>query len=299
MNIFQLLCFVTLAGTATFSEASDKLYISQSSFSNNIQTMEKELGVGLVIRQRGTVTFTSAGHAFLKHARKIVDEYNHINVLLREYKQSAGDRVLLYTDRLSSYGYNDLLARFKHSYPEIQIEVVELVDESLEEAAKRCRDFVGITFSSKKKASPGIKSHTLVTDRLAALVTKSHGFAKKRSIKLDELSKESLQIISNRQSDFLNGFTLEQFLKAGVTPNVAPLDLWYNTIRETIRDLGVPAVLPERVAKIFCQDDMKVTPIDTESFYINVVIPNECKNEAALRFFEFASGIYDGNVSVN
>ncbi|MCL2366417.1 MAG: LysR family transcriptional regulator [Oscillospiraceae bacterium] len=289
MNIFQLLCFVTLAGTATFSEASDKLYISQSSFSNNIQTMEKELEVDLVVRQRGTVTFTDAGHAFLSHARKIVDEYSNVNKLLREYKQSSGERVLLYTDRLSSYGYNDLITRFKNKHPEIQIEIIELVDENLDEMVKKSSDFVGITFSSKKKAGFGTKCHTLVTDRLAAFVTKAHCFSKKRSIKLSDLSNEPFQIISNRQSDFLNEFTLGQFHKAGVAPNVVSLDLWYSTLRETIRDLGVPAILPEKVARIFCQEDMKVTPTDADKFFINVVIPEACKNSAALRFFEFAS----------
>ena len=289
MSIFQLLCFVTLSGAATFSEAAEKLYISQSSFSNNIQTIERELGVGLVIRERGTLTLTEAGVAFLVYAKRIVEEYENIGELLNDYKQSSENRVLIYTDPLSSYGYNSLLTDFKLRVPEIQTEVIELEEENFEEVIKTQQNVVGIVFSTKKKAAPGTKILTIVSDRLAAFVDKTHALAKNRRIQPRELRNEALQVISYRQSRFLNNLTMAQFKKAGFVPNVEPLDLWYNTIRETIRELGIPAIIPERVARIFCQQDMKVIPLDTKEFHINLVISENCPHNAALRFFGFAA----------
>jgi hypothetical protein len=212
-----------------------------------------------------------------------------MNKLLHDYRKSAENRVMIYTDPLSSYGYNSLLVNFKHHFPEIQTEVVELVSESLDDFVKAQKDAVGIKFSTNQKARPGTKSHTIVSDRLAAFVGQSHRLVGSGDIELSEFKDEMLQIISYRQSQFLNGFTLEQFRKAGFVPNVAPFDLWYNTARETIRDLDVPAVFPEMVAKIFCEQDTRVIGINADSFYITVVISDECTHSAALRFFEFAS----------
>lgn len=292
MSIFQLLCFVTLAGATTFSEAAEKLYISQSSFSNNIQTIEKELGVNLVTRERGALALTEAGCAFLKYAKKITDEYEHINKILKDYRLSSEKRVTIYTDPLSSYGYNALLTNFKLHFPEIQTEFIELVEDNVTGNISNIqKDVVRILFSTNKTPDLGTKCHTLVSDRLAALVDKSHYLAKSKRVQLHDIGYEQVQVISSRQSRFLNEFTLEQFKKSALFPNIAPLDLWYNTARESIRELGIPAILPERVAQIFCEQDMKVIGIDSEKFHIKIVISEECEHETAQIFYNFAIGI--------
>ncbi|MCL2401990.1 MAG: LysR family transcriptional regulator, partial [Oscillospiraceae bacterium] len=280
MSIFQLLCFVTLSNTATFSEAAEKLYISQSSFSYNIQTIEKELGVSLVIREKGILALTEAGRAFLSYAKKIVEEYEHLNELLRDCKHSAENRVLFYTDPLNSYSYNELIANFKLSYPEIQTEIVELVNERFDDIIKTQKDVVGIVFSTNKETDPGTKCHTLISDRLAILVGKSHRLTGCARIKLHDIEDEMIQTISFRQSQFLNEFILRQFRNANLIPNIAPLDLWYTTVRATISDLGIPAVLPESAARLICMEDTKVVGIDTEEFYIKVIISDECTHSA-------------------
>ena len=290
------MCFVALSDAATFSEASEKLYISQSSFSNNIQTLEKELGVSLVIRERGTLAFTEEGSALLRYAMRIVEEYRHIKDVLSAYKQSADDRVSIYIDPLSSYGFNDVLASFKTLFPEIQTEIVELSNESFSDILRGNKDVLGMVFSTKKTSYSGTKCHTLVSDRLASLVGTSHRLARSKRISLNDIREEKVQIISHRQSQFLNEFTQEQFRIAGFLPNIAPFDLWYNTMREPIRDLGIIAILPEVVAKIFCQPDMRVVGINAEKFYINLVVSDNCTNRAALRFFEFATE-FDRDVS--
>ena len=295
VSIFQLLCFVTLSGTATFSEAAEKLYLSQSSLSNNIQTIEREFGVSLVTRERGTLSLTEAGFAFLAYAKSIVDEYDNINELLKDYKQSSENRVLIYTDPLSSYGYNRMLTGFKLNFSDIQTEIVELENESFDDVISTQKDAVGIVFSTEKQTSPGKKCLTIASDKLAVLVSKTHNLAKCKHVLPGQLQDEVLQIISYRQSPFLNDFTMAQFDKAGFKPNAAPFDLWYNTARETIRELGIPAVFPERVANIFCEQDMKVIDLDTEQFHINVVISEDCTHNAALKFYEFAVAFLDAN----
>jgi len=289
LNTFQLQCFVTLSNTATFSEAAERLYISQSSFSNNIQSIEQELGVNLIVRGKGMLTFTEAGTVFLSYAKRIVDEFEKVPLLLRDYKSSLENRVLIYADPLSSYAYNTLLVEFNKEHPEIQTDIIEIGDETLYNMMESNNNIIGIVFSPTKKAHLGTMCLTLVSDRLAALVVKSHRLALSRRIKVSEIRNDEIQIISDRQSRFLNDFTLAQFRKEGFIPNVAPLDLWYNTAKETIRELGISAVFPEQVAKIFLRPGLRVVGLDVEKFYINVVMSENCKNAAAMCFYNYAS----------
>jgi len=288
LKIFQLMCFVALRNVSTFSEAAEKLYVSQSSFSNNIQSLERELGVKLIIRGTRSFSFTEAGKTFLVKAEKIVNEYNRMIRLLQDYKKSSKDRLLILADPMSSYGYNLMLTSFKQHFPTIQTEVAEFAEESFEDILKEQQDTVGIVFSISKEAPPRTKSYTLVTDRLAAFMSEFHPLANQERLRLKDLRDEVLQIIGPRQSRFLNQFVLDQCHKAGFEPNIARLDLWYSTMLESIRGQGYPAVIPEMAARFFCKEDTRVIPLDSEEFYINILISDACTHSAALKFFEFA-----------
>ena len=59
--------FTTWQRPRSFSEASKKLFISQSAVSQSIKTLEKKLGQTLFIRSTKKVQLTAAGALLLKH----------------------------------------------------------------------------------------------------------------------------------------------------------------------------------------------------------------------------------------
>lgn len=289
MNIFQVLCFVTLAHASTFHEAAEKLYVSQSSFSNNIQTIERQLGVSLVERGARGFSLTEAGAAFLVYAENIIGEHDRMTTLLAEYKKAGGKRVLLFADHLSSFGYNDALIDFRHEAPEIQTELTELAGESIADILKTHKNAVCIVFSSDEATQPGTKKHTLLRDHLAVLVNKTHPLASSAKIRMQDLRDEPLQIVMLKQSPFLHDFVLQQCHKAGFTPHINSYTLWYSTMIGILRELNHVAVIPKKVAQIFCPPDMRVIDItDADPYFINVVISEDCAHHAAVRFFDFA-----------
>ena len=64
MNHRQLDCFLTVAETLNFSQAAKQLYLSQAAVSQQIQSLEKELGFPLFVRTRHQVELTEAGRYF-------------------------------------------------------------------------------------------------------------------------------------------------------------------------------------------------------------------------------------------
>lgn len=72
MNIENLKTFITLSELKNFTQTADKYYIVQSTVTNRIMELEKELGKKLFIRNRKNVELTEEGVHFLSYAKRIV-----------------------------------------------------------------------------------------------------------------------------------------------------------------------------------------------------------------------------------
>ena len=73
----QLHGFLTIAEKQSFTAAADALYISQSALSQQMQTLERELGFVLFDRSTRRTTLTEAGRSFYQNAQKLQSLYTH------------------------------------------------------------------------------------------------------------------------------------------------------------------------------------------------------------------------------
>ena len=73
MDFNQLSYFIAIARYGNFTAAAKAFFVSQPCISHQIQSLEKELGVRLFIRNTRSVELTAAGEIFLEDAKKMVD----------------------------------------------------------------------------------------------------------------------------------------------------------------------------------------------------------------------------------
>ena len=71
VKLAQLKSFAALAEELHFGTAAARVHVSQPPFSRQIQSLERELGVALVIRSNQRVILTPAGAAFYKAIQKV------------------------------------------------------------------------------------------------------------------------------------------------------------------------------------------------------------------------------------
>jgi DNA-binding transcriptional LysR family regulator len=71
MNIRQLDCFLTVADLLSFSAAAEKLYLSQSAVSQQIISLENDIGCQLFIRDRRSANLTPAGEFLCTRLKEI------------------------------------------------------------------------------------------------------------------------------------------------------------------------------------------------------------------------------------
>lgn len=75
MTLSQIMYFLAVVKYKTFTQASDELYISQSSLSKQIKALELELGHTLFNREAKENTLTAEGERFLVYANKFSKDY--------------------------------------------------------------------------------------------------------------------------------------------------------------------------------------------------------------------------------
>jgi len=76
MNTEELKTFIFLSKVKNFTLAAEQLYIAQSTVTNRISELEKEVGKKLFSRGAKTVTLTEAGEIFLRYAERILELQN-------------------------------------------------------------------------------------------------------------------------------------------------------------------------------------------------------------------------------
>jgi molybdate transport repressor ModE-like protein len=76
MEIRELRAFSAVAEEGSVSGAGRKLHLSQSAVSQTIQSLERQLGVQLLIRGAGGATLTDAGAVLLREARTLIAQHD-------------------------------------------------------------------------------------------------------------------------------------------------------------------------------------------------------------------------------
>ena len=90
MELPQLRYFVTLAEELHFGRAAPREHMVQSALSQQLQRLERELGVLLLDRTTHHVELTPAGSAFLIEARQILAQVDRAALAARLAPPSRG-----------------------------------------------------------------------------------------------------------------------------------------------------------------------------------------------------------------
>lgn len=125
MTIFQMRCFLQVAKLLSFTEAAERMYISQSSLSRNIASIEQELEVRLFDRGNNTILLTSAGKELNNGLEKICDYYDSLCISVKHAALGVSGelRIGLLADQLFDPSVAQTILQFKDECPEISLDI--------------------------------------------------------------------------------------------------------------------------------------------------------------------------------
>lgn len=190
MELFQLRYFVAAARLLHFTHAAEEMCVSQPSLSQQIASLERELGTALFLRQGRSVQLTDAGEVLLRHATRILEEEAAARRAVQEVLGLERGRITIWT--LPTPGQHllpPLLAAFRQAHPQIGVVLRETVPaRAVAEAVAEGRADVGIVHLPYQVE--GLQERVLLREELALVTPSNHPLTQQHRVTLADTAQE-------------------------------------------------------------------------------------------------------------
>src|SRR5690242_5616798 len=128
MELRHLRYFVAVAEELHFAHAAERLHISPPSLTQQIQSLERELGARLFVRTKRDVKLTDAGARFLDEARATLQQAERAELVARRAGRGEVGRVEI--SFVSSAACTGLLTvalpSYRQSFPLVELAIRKL-----------------------------------------------------------------------------------------------------------------------------------------------------------------------------
>lgn len=241
MNIQKYMAFVKTVEYGSFTKASEVLNYSQSGISRMIGDLEKEWKVTLLERNKTGVKLTSDGTKLLPRAKRLIDEYEKLQIEVDELNglQSGLIRIGTFSS-VATHWLPRIIKEFQKDYPNIDYELLLGDYTEIEEWIVTGRVDCGFL---RIPANPDFDVAFLDQDRLLAVLPEKHPFAKYDKFPIAEFVNEPFMLLEKGTRAEI----WEVFERSGISPKVH-FTTWddYAIMSMVESGLGV-SVLPELI----------------------------------------------------
>jgi DNA-binding transcriptional LysR family regulator len=190
MDLSELHVFLTVAAERSFSRAATKLHRTQPAVSQAIRRLEDELGERLFDRSSKQGTLTEAGRVLRDYAQRLMRLSEEAEMAVRELRDLQRGRVLVGANEAAVHALLPLIARFRVSHPQIQVDVRRVPSRQVGvEVLQGSLDFGVITFQPSER---GLHALNMGPDELVMLVHPQHALANRKQVTMAEFGRETV-----------------------------------------------------------------------------------------------------------
>jgi len=166
-DLRQLQAFVTLADTANYREAANRLFITQPALTKQIQGLEQALGSTLFNRGRHGAELTAIGAQLLTQASALVEHGKGFERHALALASGVAGRLKIGFG-LSSFALApSLVARFKQQVANVMVHLQDMPSAIQQEQLLSGQLQLGFM---RRPDTPQLQEHRLLTDRLVLAV---------------------------------------------------------------------------------------------------------------------------------
>jgi DNA-binding transcriptional LysR family regulator len=265
--------FLAVADELHFGRAAARLHISQPSLSYAIRNLEESLGVDLFTRTKREVRLTDAGRLLLAEAPGALAEIER--ALTRAGQAGRGELGELsvgFIPSTASWLAPSCVRTFRATYPDVSLELVEMLDEPLLEAVAAHQLDVALVRTPHANADD-ISCEPVFSDRMCVVVPRAHRLAQNDELSYADLAEERFVLCScaRPRAEVREGFdpVVERCLASGFSPQVVQeSSLPYTTLGLVQAGVGI-TVLSE-LFRMLCPNELAFVPLKGERGVIHV-----------------------------
>jgi DNA-binding transcriptional LysR family regulator len=254
MEIYQIIHFIAIVETGSFTIGADRAAVSQSAISASIAKLEAEFGVQLLDRRRSPVVPTDAGERLLEAGRAILQICNTVKGELETIARPKLLRIGI-PQSFSNRHVSKMLGSFRRINSHVAIEVSDVPSERLIELlAERQVDAV-LTILDGGAAKFPIR--VLFKEPYVLAVPLDHRLAQRESATVADLHDEPFIVRTGRDrfEDASNAL-ISRGIKIRVVYRTAQIDRTLALVAAGVGLSFIPARLGTPAVKLVQVADM-------------------------------------------
>ncbi|SNY54588.1 LysR family transcriptional regulator [Paractinoplanes atraurantiacus] len=210
--------FLTLAEELHFTRAAQRLFVSQPALSNQIQRLERAVGVPLFARSARGVALTAAGHGFLPYAQQALAALKA--GLAAAAPQPPALRVDVLDAELSLP--REVLKRLRAAHHGLQLTVT--AEGSVSQRRRILAGDLDAGFCGLgAPAGEALTVQPIATEPVDLIVATGHRLARDGGVALSEAANEVFYLPHDALAPEWREFVLNECRRAGFEPALYPM----------------------------------------------------------------------------
>jgi len=191
MNLKQLEVFIAVAESGSFSRAAEITFLTQSTVSQHVSSLESEFDLKLLDRTGKGALLTEAGKILLLHARRVAAEARDLPLALNRFR--GLEQVVLKvggSNIPACYMIPESIQCFREQHPGVIIRLFQ--GDSRETLERLKREEVEFALVGNRFEDKGFVYTPLLQDKISLVVPADHLWAGKDYILPEDLIAEPL-----------------------------------------------------------------------------------------------------------
>ena len=266
LDVKRLRILREVSARGSFSAAAEELYLSQSAVSQQVATLEREVGMTLLERTSTGPKLTDAGRALVAHADAVICRLDEAERELAAIAGLEGGRVRLVSfPTANATLVTRAVSSFRERYPKVELQLAEAEPERSVPALKRGDFDLALTYDYAIEPEPedrDIERVLLLEEQIQVALPPGHPLSRKSAVKLEELADDDW--LTGVSSGSCRAHVVSLCQQAGFEPKISfESDDSQVLVGLVAAGMGV-ALVPE-LALAARQPDLEVRPVAPEA----------------------------------
>lgn len=284
----QIEYFLAIVNSGGFSRAAEAIFISQSSLSKQIKSLEEELGTELFNRKTPGCNLTESGEIFLKYATAVKQQHIELMETLGSGTKNTLNIKLgaLPIMSVGAYEFTSVIADFQAEHLNYNVEYIEKDQRSILSLLNNNELDFAIVRTDDPNLAAKYDILPLCMDEFVLVCSRSHRLSGKKLVTLKELANENFLLLEQKSQIY--HICITALTKANVSPKVVYSNTRHNMILEMVaKNIGI-TIMPKNLA-LSSKFNTKIIKLN-DSFYSKVSLirnKNTKQSKHCLAFWKY------------
>src|ERR1700722_18561969 len=188
----KLRLFLVVLEEGSLRRAADRLHISQSAITRQMQSLELDLGGPVLERTSAGVHPTNGGQALAKRAKTLLADYDSTMAEIRRLNRGESERLRIgYIASAVQEYLGPALAVLRRTYPRLQVKMLDQTPGEMIIALRQGKMDLAFTMHGIDLLSRDFDTRKLATVGSLVALPVSHRFATETQVSLSQLKGET------------------------------------------------------------------------------------------------------------